>query len=103
MGIFFLVFGIMFLVASIRGKDETGKLLQLLRSDFTGPGNFFLWAISLGGIAAIGYWQQARKFSNLALGLIFIVLIITKKSSDGKDFLTTFIDHLRSTERNTGQ
>lgn len=101
MGIFFLVFGLLFLVASIRGKEETDKLLALLRSDFTGPGNYFLWAISIGGIAALGYWQQARKFSNLFLGLIFLVLIITKKGSDGKDFLTTFIDQLRSTERTT--
>lgn len=98
MGLFFLVFGLLFMVAAVRGKEQTDKLTGLLKDDFTGPGNFFLWAISIGGIAAVGYFRQARQFSNLALGLVFLVLIITKKGSDGKDFLTSFIDQLRSTE-----
>lgn len=100
MPLFFIVVGLMFLVAVIRGKDQTDKLLALLRGDVTGPNNYLTWALSLGGLAAIGYWKQARTFSNLFLALVFIVIIFTKKGSDGRDFLSSFIYQIRSTEGN---
>lgn len=99
MAVFFLVVGLLFLVAVIRGQDETDKLLKLIKSDFTGPNNFFLWAISIGGIAAIGYWRQARTFSNLFLALVFIVLVLKKKGPNGQDLITSFISQVSSTEK----
>lgn len=101
MPIVFLIIGLLFLVASIRGKDETDKLVALIRSDFTGPNNFMVWMIALGGLSAVGYYAPARKFSNMFLALVFIVLILTKRGTDGKDFLTSFISQIRSTERTT--
>lgn len=101
MPIFFLVVGLLFLVAVIRGKDATDQLIRLLKADFSGPNNFLLWAVSIGGIAAIGYVRQARQFSNLFLALVFIVLIFTKKASDGKDLISSFISQVQSTEATT--
>jgi hypothetical protein len=71
-----------------------------LRADFTGPNNFFIWAIALGGLSALGYSKAVRPFSNVFLGLVFLVLIITK-GRDGKDFISSFVSQIRSTERAT--
>ena len=70
MPLFFLFFGTLLLVATIRGKDQTDKLFALLKSDFTGPNNYFVWALAIGAISALGYAKPLRVFSNLFLGLV---------------------------------
>ena len=98
MPLFLIIVALLFLVASVRGPEQTKKLMGLLRADFTGPNNFFIWAIALGGLAALGYAKQLRGFSNLFLGLVLLVLVITK-GRDGKDFISSFVSQIRSTER----
>jgi len=101
MPLLFLIVGVLFLVAAIRGPEQTNKLLATIRSDFTGPNNFLVWAVAIGGISAVGYWGKARRFSDLFLALVFVVLILTKRGTDGKDFLSSFISQIRSTEGQT--
>jgi len=98
MPVFFLVVGLLFLVAVIRGQDETDKLLALIKGDFSGPNNFLMWIVSIAGIGLIGYWRQARQFSNVFLGLVFVVLIFTKKGPGGQDLISSFISQIKSTE-----
>lgn len=98
MPVFLLFAGILFLVAVIRGPEQQAKLLALIRNDFTGPNNFFIWMLSIGAIAAIGYVKQLRTFSNLFLSLIFIVMFLVKKGPNGEDLFTSFSNQIRSTE-----
>ena len=93
-----LVFGLLFLVATVRGPEETSKLLALIKSDFTGPGNFFIWILAIGGIAAVGYAKPLRTFSNLFLALIFIMLILLKRGPNGQDLFSSFLTQIRATE-----
>ena len=98
MPLFLLFFGTLFLVATIRGKEQTDNLIGLLRSDFTGPNNFFAWALAIGAISALGYAKQLRVFSNLFLGLVFLVLVLKKKGPNGEDLIASFFTQIRSTE-----
>lgn len=97
MPLFLIILALLFLIASVRGEETTGKLMGLLRQDFTGPNNFLVWALALGGLAGLGYFKAIKPFSNLFLGLVFLVLIITK-GRDGKDFISSFVSQIRSTE-----
>lgn len=99
MALFILWFGVLFLVAAIRGKDEMAKLTGLLRDDFTGPNNYFVWALAIGSIAALGYISDLRKFSNLLLSLVFLVLVLTKKGANGESLIPSFFSQIRATER----
>jgi hypothetical protein len=100
MPLFILFFGLLFLVAVIRGPQETKKLTDLLRSDFTGPNNYFVWSLAIGSVAALGYVKQLKVFSNLFLGLIFLVLVLKKKGPNGEDLIASFFTQIRATERN---
>jgi hypothetical protein len=97
--LFILWFGVLFLVASVRGKEQMDKLTGLLRDDFTGPNNFFVWSLALGSLAALGYIKQLRQFSNLLLCLVFLVLVLKKKGPNGESLIPSFFSQIRSTER----
>lgn len=101
MPLLFLIVGVLFLVAAVRGKEQTDKLLRLFRSDFVGPQNFLVWALAIGSVAGLGYVPKLKPFSNAFLVLIFIVLILVKKDSTGQDFFTSFFRQVRATERTT--
>lgn len=98
MPLLFLIVGALFLVASVRGEDQTRKLLDLFKSDFVGPNNFIVWALAIGTVAGIGYIPKMKPFSNVFLVLIFVVLLLVKKDAGGKDFLSSFFTQIRSTE-----
>lgn len=100
MPLLFLIVGALFLVAAVRGKEQTDELMRLIRSDFTGPGNFLVWALAIGSVAAVGYVPKAKPLSNAFVALIFVVLILVKKDADGQDFFTSFFRQVRTTERN---
>lgn len=99
MPLFLLFFGALFLAATIRGKDQVDKLLGLLKGDFTGPNNFFVWALAIGALSALGYAKSLRVFSNLFLGLVFLVIVLKKKGPNGEDLISSFFTQIRSTER----
>ena len=97
MPLFLLFFGLLFLVASLRGKEQTDKLIGLLQSDFTGPNNFFTWALAIGSVAALGYAKPLKTFSNLFLGLIFLVIVLKKKGPNGQDLISSFFSQVQGT------
>lgn len=99
MPLFLLFFGILFLVAAFRGKESMSELTGLLKDDFTGPGNFFIWCLAIGSIAAIGYIKALKPFSDIFLVLIFVVLILAKKGPNGQDLISSFFSQVSATER----
>lgn len=101
MPLLFLIVGCLFLVAAVRGEDQTRKLLDLLKSDFMGPNNFLVWALAIGSVAGVGYVPKMKPFSNVFLALIFIVLLLVKKDTSGQDFITSFFRQVRATESST--
>ena len=98
MPLFLFIVALLFLVSAVRGEEATKRLVETIKADFTGPNNFLVWALALGGLAGLGYVKQARTFSNVFLALVFVVLILTK-GRDGKDFISSFVSQIRSTER----
>lgn len=101
MPIFFLLLGILFIVASVRGKSSITELTTLIKSDFTGPNNFIVWSLAVGSVAALSYVPdpEVKKFSTYFLALIFISIILGRRNvNTGEDFFTSFFNQLRSTE-----
>lgn len=97
MALFLLIVGLVFLVPSVRGKDATTQLTTLVKSDFTGPNNFFVWAIAIGFIAALGSIQSMRKLSNAFLVLVLVALII-QNSKAGNNPIVAFFNQIKSTQ-----
>lgn len=98
MPLLFLIVGALFVVASVRGEEQTRKLLDLFKSDFVGPNNFIVWALAIGSVAALGYVPKMKAFSNAFLALLFVALIIRRKDSTGADFFTSFFRQMRASE-----
>lgn len=70
-----LALGIMFFVIAIQGTQ--GALFTLLKSEFTGPNNFLVWALAILLLGLAGYIKTVRPVTNAFLGLVFLVLILT--------------------------
>lgn len=88
-----LLLGILFIVASVRGKDKVDELFSTMKSDFTGPNNFFYWGIALFLIGALGYYKPMKPLSNAFLTLVIIVLFFSNRG-----FFTSFMDQLHGTQ-----
>lgn len=50
-----------------------------LKSDFTGQKSFVLYAAAIGGVGALGYVQELRRFSHYFMALILISLVLSNK------------------------
>jgi hypothetical protein len=87
----FLLIGIIFLVAAVRGLHR--ELFAALKSDFTGPNNFIYWVVSLWAIVAIGYFKPLRPVSNGFLALVVLVLLLQNRG-----FFDKFMAQIRETE-----
>src|ERR1700677_3290916 len=70
----FLVFGTVMVVSAARNTQT--QLIGLLKSDFTGNGNFIYWLISILAIGAVGYIPDLKPVSRAFLVLVVIVLIL---------------------------
>ncbi len=86
-----LVVGLVLIVAGFRG--ELSNLWTLLRGDFTGPGNFLYWFISILIIGSVGYIDRLRPLANGFLALVMIVLFLSNKG-----FFSQFTSALKRTE-----
>ena len=71
-----LLAGALLLTVAIRNQQTS--FVQLIRGDFTGPGNFMYWVVAILILGAIGYIDKARPVSNTLLVLILLVLILKK-------------------------
>lgn len=63
------------MVVSAARNTQT-QLIGLLKSDFTGKGNFIYWLISILAIGAVGYIPDLKPVSRAFLVLVVIVLIL---------------------------
>lgn len=75
MPIVLLAVGALFLVAGIRGKQS--ELFALLKGDFTGQDNFFVWAFALAFIWALSYIPGFKPVANAFFALVIIVLLFS--------------------------
>lgn len=91
-----LAFGALFVISAVRGTNK--ELFELLRADFTGEGNFFLWVLAIGAVGSIGYVKELRPISNAFLALLFIVFLLAANKG-GRDFFSSLVNQVRSTER----
>lgn len=99
MGFAFLLAGILFFVAAYRGKESTDELMAIFKADFTGPDNFFVWALAIGTVVAFGYIPKMRPLSNALFVLILLAIILAHSDKSGKNFVTEFFRQIRLTER----
>lgn len=72
----FLFAGLLLLVSGVRGTQD--DLFALVRSDFTGEGNFINWAGVVILIGLVGYIRPLRPVSQAFLVLLLIVLLLSK-------------------------
>ncbi len=69
-----VLIGIVLVITGAQGTQK--ELVEELKSDFTGPGNFTYWIFSLGVVGALGYIESLRGFSRAFMALIIITMII---------------------------
>lgn len=70
-----ILVGLILIIASARGTLK--DLGALLKGDFTGANNFFIWLIALGVVGMIGYYRPAEKFSRAFMALILLAMILS--------------------------
>lgn len=70
-----ILIGLVLVIASARGTLK--DLGALLKGDFTGEGNFFLWLIALGVLGMIGYYKPAEKFSRAFMTLVLLAMVLS--------------------------
>lgn len=90
-----IIIGLLLIVSGARGTYP--QLKQLLISDMTGPHNFLLWIVALGGVGCLGYIPQLEKFSRVFLALVIISMFLAEKG-----FFTKFMSALQNLSSGTG-
>lgn len=75
--IFLLAIAIILIVTALKGNQA--ELVDQLKKDFTGAGNFFLWVLAIVLIGAIGYIPKIEKISRATIGLVITVFLIANK------------------------
>lgn len=92
---FFLLFaGIILLVVVIRGSDTTTQFVNLLKSDFSGQDNFFVWVLAFIFLIALGYWKTIRPITDTFLVLIIIVIFIAAYEKHN-DLISSFMSQIK--------
>jgi|ERR1700674_5023947 len=92
-----LIIGAVLLISAV--KNTSDGLFTLVRGDFTGPQNFVYWMVSILIIGALGYIPKLKPLSIALLGLVVIVLFLTRgdPSKAGGGFFEKFTAGLGST------
>ena len=79
---FFILFvGILLIVSVLRGTTDV--LFSLVKKDFTGQPNFFIWVFAIFLIGAIGFVKQVRPISDALLLLVIIGIFFANKGFFG--------------------
>ena len=92
MPFFLLVIGLILLVVSIRGNQD--KLITLVKSDFTGEGNFFVWVLAIVILVSLGYWKTIRPVTDAFIVLLLIVIVLAAYKGN-KDIISSFISQVK--------
>jgi len=72
-----LIIGAIILIAAIRG--QTGTLFSLIKSDFTGSGNYLYWIVAILAVGSVGYIKKLQPISDAFLALVLVVLFLSNK------------------------
>lgn len=89
---FALIFiGLVLLVAAVRGNQK--ELFELLKEDFTGSDNFFVWVLAIIILVAIGNVDRLRPISNAFLGLVILVILV---GNGKRGLFDNFISQVRA-------
>lgn len=91
------ILGVTLIVTALRGT--TGTLFSLVKSDFTGSGNYIWWVVSLLVIGSVGYIKRLQPVVNMFILLILVVLFI---GAGKKGFFVQFIDAIKNPVANCG-
>src|ERR1700744_3045512 len=68
--------GLILLVTAVRGTHS--QLFTVVKSDFTGNGNFLWWILVVLAVGAIGYIKPLRALSWGFLTILILVLLLSK-------------------------
>ena len=90
MPFFLAIVGIVLLVAALRG--QIGTLFGLIKSDFTGSGNFLYWVVAILALGSIGYVKKLQPISDAFLALVLVVFTLSNKG-----FFNQFMQGLSAT------
>ena len=91
--------GTVLLLAAMRGTQD--DLFALVKKDFTGQGNFFVWILAIVLIGSVGYVKEMRPLSNAFLVLVLIIMLLSANKG-GKDFFSSLLTQIRGTETTLG-
>lgn len=69
-----IVLGALFLVLGYQGTQA--QFFALLKSDFTGPGNFWYWLVAIVMVGGLGYIPGLQGLSRAFLLLILVALFL---------------------------
>lgn len=92
MPFFLLIIGIVLLTVAIRGTQA--DLFTLLKSDFSGQNNFFLWVLAFIILIGLGYWKTIRPATD-AFMILLIIVIFLAAYKDDKDLFSSFVSQLK--------
>ena len=78
MPILFGLFGIILIVAGVRGRITSGNpsLVSLIKDDFTGTNPFWKWMLAIFLIGAVGYIPDMRPVSRGFMALVIVVFLL---------------------------
>ena len=79
-------------LSTVAVRNNQAAFFALVAGDFSNQGNFLYWIAALGAIGAVGYIPDLKKFSDLFLTLVLLVLFLQK----GKGFFTGLTQQLQS-------
>ena len=90
-----LIIGIMMITSAVRGTQHC--LVETVKGDFRGQGNFTYWVAALLLFGILGYSETLRPLSQALLVLVILVLFLTK----GTGFFARFQQAIGSTGAGT--
>lgn len=81
MPILFGLFGLILIVAGVRGRVSSGNpsLVSLVKADFTGSDPFYKWILAILLIGAIGYVPNLRPISRGFMALVIVVFLLSNQ------------------------
>jgi hypothetical protein len=92
MPLFLILFGVLLMIAALRNKLD--DLTAVLKDDFTGANNYFVWVLAIGLIVALGNIDDLKPVSNAFLTLVIVIILLANRG-----LLPSFIEQVK---RGTG-
>lgn len=92
MTLFLLMVAIIVMASAYNNTHR--DLFALLKDDFSGSGNFFVWVAAIAIVSGIGSYKPLRPISNAMLVLIVIAIIVSN-NKHGTNIFNSFANQIR--------